>query len=105
MATDCPAFARIVGVLPAHARPLMHSKFARSPVTGGGNECMNSTCSTSGAGAPFSRTMIEPNRPRAVLIVALGPWSWYGQTPTEFGRHSHVYLTSSPGAMKPPARV
>ena len=40
-----------------------------------------------------------------MFSVWLGPWSWYGQTPTESGVHSHWYVNVSPGAMKPPARV
>ena len=41
--------------------------------------------------------MIAPNRPRKVLSVWLGPWSWYGQAPTDSGVHSHWYVNDSPG--------
>ena len=71
----------------------------------GGKLWRNRTVSTSGTLAPGSRTMIAPKSPRAVLTMWLGPWSWYGQTPTESGVASHVYVNSSPGAMKPPTRV
>ena len=40
--------------------------------------------------APFGRMMIAPKAPRKVLSVWFGPWSWYGQTPTESGVASHV---------------
>ena len=45
--------------------------------------------------------MIAPNRPRNVFSVWLGPWSWYGQTPTESGVHSHWYVNVSPGRDEP----
>ena len=34
----------------------------------------------------------------SVLSVWLGPWSWYGQAPTESGVASQTYVNSSPGA-------
>jgi hypothetical protein len=37
---------------------------------------MNWTTSTFGRGAPFGRTITVPNRPRSVLSVWFGPWSW-----------------------------
>jgi hypothetical protein len=77
-------------VLPANARPLKHWKTVSAWVTCGVSECITSTCSTSGFFSPFSRMISAPNIPRATLIVPLGPWSWYGQTPADPGTHSQV---------------
>jgi hypothetical protein len=104
-ATSWPTRAVIVGVLPGALRPLIVWKLRSRPVTGGISWCRKRKCSTSGHLAPFSRTTSGPNSPRNVLSVWLGPWSWYGQTPTESRVHSHVYVNSSPGATKPPMRV
>ena len=83
----------------------MQWKLADSRVTGGGSWWAKSVNRRSGAFAPRGRTMIGPNRPRNVLSVWLGPWSWYGHAPTDWGVHSHWYVNDSPGAMNPPARV
>ena len=45
--------------------------------------------------------MIAPNRPRNEFSVWLGPWSWYGQTPTESGVHSHWYVKRLAGRDEP----
>ena len=92
-------------MLPAYARPFRHWKLRCRPVTGGGSWWANTAYSRSGGLAPFGRITIAPNRPRNVFSVWFGPWSWYGQAPTESGVHSHWYVKVSPGPMKPPARV
>ena len=87
--TSSPTREVRVGVLPAYARPLKHWNVASSPVTGGESWWAKSVYTRSGHFAPRGRTMIEPNSPRNVFNVWLGPWSWYGQAPTESGVHSH----------------
>src|SRR3954465_15534921 len=92
ISTFSPTCERSVGVLPAYARPLKHCRFSSLPVIGGGSSWANRQYPRSGGGAPLGRTMTAPNRPRNVFSVWFGPWSWYGQTPTDSGTHSHWYV-------------
>ena len=89
ISTSSPTRAVSVGVEPAYARPLKQWNVRSSPVTGGGSWWANSVYTRSGHFAPRGRTTIDPNSPRNVFSVWLGPWSWYGHAPTESGVHSH----------------
>ena len=90
ISTSWPTFERSVGVLPAYARPLKHWKFALQAGDRRRQLVREQRVARGRATSrPCGRTMIAPNRPRNVFSVWLGPWSWYGQTPTESGVHSH----------------
>ena len=65
--------ARIVGVLPANARPLIAWKRAAGAVTGGEQRVQEEHVLDVGPSAPRARTTIAPKSPRNVLSVWFGP--------------------------------
>ena len=85
------AGARIVGVLPAYARPLIALKRRAQP--GDRRRERVEEQRLLDVGRPSRRARgrrSQPNSPRRnVLSMWLGPWSWYGQTPTQSGVASH----------------